>query len=392
MFGPEQRAVTRVLVSSSMLASSISTPAALIDLDRVESNAARMSERVSRLGARLRPHVKTHKTIEGARLQVRGHFGGITVSTLAEAHHYAKAGFRDICYAVPIGIPRLEEAAELSRNVEALHLLVDHGTALRELETCARAQGIELSAYLKVDCGYHRAGVDPDSDESVDLAKRMSDSPHVSFRGILTHAGHSYGCSSPDEIRVVAEQERTVMTRFAEKLRRAGAEPPEVSVGSTPTMSVAETLEGVTEARPGNYVFFDRFQSTVGSCTTDDVAFSILATVLGHYPERRELLVDAGALALSKDEGPAHVDSACGYGAITDLTGRRALEHLRVHSLSQEHGKIAGATAADFEALPLGARLRIVPNHSCLSAALFERYHVIRNDEIVDEWRPVRGW
>jgi D-serine deaminase-like pyridoxal phosphate-dependent protein len=375
-----------------MLESTVATPAALVDLDRIEANATRMSERVARLGAKLRPHVKTHKTVEGARLQVRGHFGGITVSTLAEAHRYAEAGFRDITYAVPIAIPRLPEVAELSRSVEALHLLVDHEATLGEVESCAKAKEVVLSAYLKVDCGYHRAGVDPEKEESLRIARRMNDSPHVSFRGILTHAGHAYACKGREEIRRVAEQERSVMEKFANKLARAGAAPPEVSVGSTPTMALAESLEGVTEVRPGNYVFFDRFQSTVGSCTVDDVAFSVLATVLSHYPERGEILVDAGALALSKDEGPTHMEPECGYGAVTDISGQRALEHLRVFSLSQEHGKIAGARAADFAALPVGARLRIVPNHSCLSAALFDRYHVHRDGKLVDEWRPVRGW
>ena len=381
-----------LLICSGMLEQSISTPAALVDLERVEANTSGMSDKMSRLGAKLRPHVKTHKTVEGARLQVRGHFGGITVSTLAEARHYAKAGFRDIAYAVPIAIQRLEEAAELSRSLAALHLLVDQEATFREMEACARAKRLELSAYLKVDCGYHRAGVDPESDRSIGLAVRMRDSSHVSFRGILTHAGHSYDGKNQGEIRAVAEQERSVMVKFAERLRSAGAPPPEVSVGSTPTMAVAESLEGVTEARPGNYVFFDRFQSTVGSCSTENVAFSVLTTILGHYPARGELLVDAGALALSKDQGPTHMEPRCGYGAVTDVAGRGVLRHLRVHSLSQEHGKIAGAVASDFEALPVGARLRILPNHSCLTAALFERYYVVRNEQLVDEWKPVRGW
>ena len=380
------------MICSGMLERSIATPAAIVDLERIEANTSRMSDKMIRLGVKLRPHVKTHKTVEGARLQVRGHFGGITVSTLAEARHYAKAGFRDIAYAVPVPIPRLEEMAELSRSLVALHLLIDQETTFREMEACARAKQLEFSAYLKVDCGYHRAGVDPERDESIDLARRIRDSSHVSFQGILTHAGHSYYGKNQGEIRSVADQERSVMVKFAERLRSVGVSPPEVSIGSTPTMAVTESLEGVTEARPGNYIFFDRFQSTVGSCSTENVAFSVLTTILGHYRSRGELLIDAGALALSKDEGPTHVEPRCGYGVVTDVAGREVFRHLRVYSLSQEHGKIAGAGAADFEALPVGARLRILPNHSCLAAALFDRYYVLRNEQLVDEWIPVRGW
>jgi D-serine deaminase-like pyridoxal phosphate-dependent protein len=370
----------------------IATPAAIVDLDRLEANAGRMAERVKRLGARLRPHVKTHKSVEAARLQVRGHFGGITVSTLAEARFFARAGFRDITYAVPVAPQRLGEAIELARSLDALHLLLDHEATFAAMEASAKPAGVRLSAFLKVDCGYHRAGVDPEREESVALAVRMARSPHVAFDGILTHAGHSYHASSPEEIRAVAETERSVMVRFAEKLARAGAPPPEVSVGSTPTVSLGESLEGVTEARPGNYIFFDRFQAAVGSCSLSDTAFSVLVTVLGQYPDRNELLVDAGALALSRDEGPTHLDPECGYGAVFSADGREHHSALRVRSISQEHGKIEGKSPIDFASLPVGTRLRIVPNHSCLTAALFDRYHVVREGRLVDEWRPARGW
>jgi D-serine deaminase-like pyridoxal phosphate-dependent protein len=370
----------------------IRTPAALVDLNRLEANTSRISERVRGLGAKLRPHVKTHKCVEAARLQVRGHFGGITVSTLAEARFFAAAGFRDITYAVPIAVDRLEEAVELGRSIDALHLLLDHEATFEAMSACARAKGARLSSYLKVDCGYHRAGVDPEKEESVRLALRMARSEQVAFRGILTHAGHSYHGRSPEEIRAVAETERRVMVDFGRKLSAAGAPPPEISVGSTPTISLGESLDGVTEARPGNYVFYDRFQAAVGSCDMESAAFSVLATVLGHYPERNEILIDAGGLALSRDEGPTHLDPECGYGAVFSGDGRSHLATLRVRSISQEHGKIQGTSPIDYRAIPVGAKLRIVPNHSCLSAALFERYHVFRGDEVVEEWRPVRGW
>jgi D-serine deaminase-like pyridoxal phosphate-dependent protein len=370
----------------------IPTPAALVDLDRLEANTSRISERVRGLGAKLRPHVKTHKCVEAARFQIRGHFGGITVSTLAEARFFAGAGFRDITYAVPVAVSRLEEAVEIGRSIDCLHLLLDHESTFEAMSACARAKGVRISSFLKVDCGYHRAGVDPESERSVALALRMARSAEVDFRGILTHAGHSYHSANAEEIKAVAEVERSVMVRFAEKLALAGAPPPEVSVGSTPTISLGESLDGVTEARPGNYVFYDRFQAAVGSCGIANAAFSVLATVLSHYPERNEILIDAGGLALSRDEGPTHLDADCGYGEVFSADGSSHLASLRVRSISQEHGKIEGLAPLDYSLLPVGAKLRIVPNHSCLSAALFDRYHVFRGGAVVDEWRPVRGW
>ncbi len=375
-----------------MPVSRLNTPCALVDLDVVERNASRMRDRLARLGVRLRPHVKTHKCVEAARLQLGGAQGPITVSTLAEARFFADAGFADITYAVPVAPERVPEAIELGRRISRLALLFDHEATLAELEKAAEATGTRVPAYLKVDCGYHRAGVDPSSEAAVALAARAASSPWVELAGVLTHAGHAYHCRNPREIAGVARQERDVTVRFAETLRTAGIGVQEVSIGSTPTMSVAEKLPGVTEARPGNYLFFDAFQAAVGACTLDDCAFSVLVTVIGVYPERRTLLVNAGALALSRDEGARHLDPDFGFGAVFSPDRSRHYWELNVFSLSQEHGQIAVSTPRSVAEFPVGTKLRIVPNHSCLSAALFDRYTVLRGREIVDEWRPVRGW
>ncbi len=367
------------------------TPAALVDLEVLERNAARMADRAARLGVRLRPHVKTHKTLEAARLQVRGHFGGITVSTLAEAAFFAAGGFRDVTYAVPIVPAKLAEAAELAARLDRLSLLVDHPDAAAAVESCARDRGVRLAVFLKVDCGARRAGVDPTGDAGARLAARLASSPDLDFRGILTHAGQAYRCRSAGEIRAVAAHERDVMATFAARLRAAGVRVEEVSIGSTPTMAAAEDLQGITEVRPGNYAFFDATQAAIGSCSLEEVAFSVLVAVIGVYPERREVLVDGGALALSKDPGPVHVDPECGFGIACTSAGER-LPGMRVAGLSQEHGVLRSDAALDAARLAIGSRLRIVPNHSCLAAALFERYAVIRGGEVVDEWRPVRGW
>lgn len=351
-----------------------------------------MAARARSLGVRLRPHVKTHKCLEAARLQVSAGCDGITVSTLAEARFFAQAGFRDLTYAVPLAPQRATEAAELAATVDALHVLVDHDDAIEAAEQAAKKRGKALSVFLKVDCGYHRAGVDPYSTAASSLARRLASSQHLSFQGILTHAGHSYACRTPEQLREVAAQERDVMAELASQLRSQGIEVRTVSVGSTPTMSVVDRLDGVTEIRPGNYVFYDAFQAAIGSCTLHDTAFTVLATVVGRYPERGALVIDAGALALSKDLGARHVDPGAGYGVAQSVDRVSTWTNVHIHALSQEHGHMHVDGGLEPGMFRIGEKVRIIANHSCLSAALFDRYFVVDGDAVVGEWKPVRGW
>ena len=368
---------------------SVPTPAAIIDLERVMDNTARMSARAHALGVRLRPHVKTHKCIEVARLQTESHFGGITVSTLAEAAHFAQAGFKDITFAVPIAPGRVQRALSIAESLERLNLLVDDDVAIDALASAGALSPIPV--YLKVDCGYHRAGVDPASPDALRLARRLHDESAIEFVGILAHAGHSYDCDGPAAIRKVAEQERAVTVAFAEQLRAAGIPCPEVSVGSTPTSSLVEDLTGVTEIRPGNYALFDVFQAGIGSCGVANIALSVVTEIIGVYPARGTILVDAGALALSKDQGPRHVAADAGYGVVCSLDGT-PLSGLSLIGLSQEHGKIRVEDAGHIQRLQVGDRLRVLPNHSCLVTALYDALQVLEDDALVDAWRPARGW
>jgi D-serine deaminase-like pyridoxal phosphate-dependent protein len=367
----------------------LSTPAAVIDRQVMTRNVAVMTDRIKRLGARLRPHVKTHKCAEIARMQVPDH-GGLTVSTLAEARFFAAAGFKDITYAVPIAPGRLAEAAELAEQVDRLHLLVDSPYTVGEAERCARERQTRLSVLLKVDCGGGRAGIDPDSRSSLVLAEQIHSSSWLELAGILTHAGHAYSCHDRQEIISVARQERQVMIDFADKLAGIGMTVPTISIGSTPTMALVEDLSGINEVRPGNYVFHDVYQAAIGVCDLADIALSVLVTVVGAYPERSQVVIDAGALALSKDPGPIHVDPGCGFGVVLPAADG-PLSGLTVTSLSQEHGVIQCSAQQAMELQP-GTRLRVLPNHSCLTAAMFNRYHVLDRGHITDIWQPVRGW
>lgn len=346
-----------------------------------------MREKAQRSGIGFRPHMKTHKTAEAARMQFGGGTGPITVSTLAEAEFFAGHGFDDITYAVPIGPGKLPRAAALASQIKTLNLLIDSFEALRALEDFHGQQRTRFNVFLKVDCGYHRAGVDPASDEALQLARAMGESPSIHFRGLLTHAGHSYHAHGPQEIREIAAQETSALTSFREKIN--GGKLLVRSIGSTPTCSVVEELKEAEEVRPGNYVFFDAFQSAIGSCTLDQCAVSVLATVIGHYPQQGHLLVDAGALALSKDAGPDHIDPQFGFGIVCDLNLRVLPMKLKV--LSQEHGKIE-ATPEVIAQFAIGTRLRIIPNHSCLTAAMYDVYQVLEQGKIATQWCPVRGW
>ncbi len=359
----------------------LKTPAFLVDRNIVEQNCARMRNKALASGVFFRPHVKTHKTIEIARMQHGGALGPITVSTLAEGEFYAEAGFEEITYAVPIAPEKIDQAGALAKKIEQFNILIDSEAALRALETHV---GV-FDVFLKIDCGYHRAGVDPDDPESVRLALAIARSPSVHFQGLLTHAGHSYDAKSIEEIRRVAAEETAALTRFRSKLAKEGLGTVVRSVGSTPTASVVDRFEDTDEVRPGNYVFYDAFQATIGSCTRADCAVSVLATVVGSYPDRREAIIDAGALALSKDLGPNHIDTKFGYGIVCDINLQPV--PMRLISISQEHGKLQAANPPS-----IGTQLRIIPNHSCLTSAMYDVYHVIDRGNLVEEWRPVRGW
>jgi D-serine deaminase-like pyridoxal phosphate-dependent protein len=368
----------------------IKTPSLVLDVERVKRNASRMAERVSQLGARLRPHVKTHKCVEVARLQTVGHTGAITVSTLQEARAFSRQGFRDILYAVPIEPGKFDEAIALSRECERLSLITDDMDVPAQLNERAQRAGVHLDLYLKIDCGYHRCGVEPESAEAVEIPRRILDSSNLRFAGVLTHAGHSYHCRSSEELMKVARHERDSMVETAARLRSMSIPVPVVSIGSTPTITHVDHLEGVHEARPGNYIFFDAFQASLGSCGFGDCALTVLSAVVHRDRTRRKVVLDAGAIALSKDRGAVELDPSCGYGLVLDLEGRDT--GARVQGLSQEHGELVVEDEETFDRLKVGARVRILANHSCLTAAQHSHYNILEQGRIVDRWEIQRGW
>ena len=371
------------------------TPSALIDLKRLKINTERMIHSAQTLGVKLRPHVKTHKTLDGARYQTQDHFGGgITVSTLAEAEFYGEHGFQDVTYAVPLTPNKVKRALQLSRRIPAFQVLIDSLEMGQILGQMCSEQQQHLSVLIKIDCGYGRAGLRPTDPNLLTLAQHLHTDSWIHFEGLLTHAGHSYSCRNVEEIKEVAREEYHKMIQARDALHAKGIPTPTVSLGSTPTAtvfpSIFDSLEGITEMRPGNYIFFDLFQASIGSCKIEEIALSVLSEVIAYYPHRNEILIDAGALALSKDLGAHQGDDAL-FGRVCTVDYQE-YSHLSLIGLSQEHGKIKVASGFDWSQIQIGIPLRILPNHSCLVSALYDRLYVVEGEDVLDEWKPVRGW
>jgi D-serine deaminase-like pyridoxal phosphate-dependent protein len=368
---------------------SLKTPSLILDVAKVKRNAERMTQRIKQFGADLRPHIKTHKCLEVARIQTAGHSGAITVSTLAEARAFAANGFSKITYAIPVEPGKFAEAIEISRDCE-LSLLTDDIDVPDQLNDAAKHAKVHLNLFLKVDCGYHRCGVEPTSREAVEIPRRIANASNLRFAGILTHAGHSYNCQTKAEVLDLARHERDLMANFGDVLRKEVGEVPIVSIGSTPTITSVDHLNGIDEVRPGNYIFFDAFQATLGSCSFDDCALTVLASVVHRDRSRRKVIIDAGAIALSKDRGPLQLNPDCGYGRVLDLAGEDL--GLTVNEMSQEHGVVKAKDEDILDRLTVGSRVRVLANHSCLTAAQHSYYNVLEGENVVDQWKIHSGW
>ncbi|MBX3561643.1 MAG: alanine racemase [Sphingomonas sp.] len=360
----------------------------------MDRNIARLRGRLEALGVAARPHLKTGKSIEVARRMMATPEGPATVSTLAEARRFVEAGVRDITYAVGITPAKLDEVLALRAGGVDLAVLLDSPEQAEAVATASREAGAAIPAYIEIDCDGHRAGVAPDDAARLTaIAAALAKGAEV--RGVLTHAGGSYGAKGAEAMRACAAAERDAVVTAAGHLRAAGFACPAVSVGATPTAHHADDLTGVTEVRAGVYVFHDLVMAGLGVCALDDIAISVLATVIGHQAEKGWTLVDAGWMALSRDRGTAAQEVDQGYGLVCDLAGR-PFGDLIVASANQEHGILAlrpGSSAAP-PVLAVGDRVRIFPNHACATAAQHDRYHVVdgASDEIRVVWPRFGGW
>jgi len=357
-------------------------------------NIHRLSDRIAAKGVTLRPHLKTAKSVDIARLLLTGGDGPATVSTLAEAEMFAAARVRDICYAVGITPQKLDRVAAIRAGGCDLSVLLDSVDQAEAVNAASDRHGDEIPALIEIDCDGHRSGLDPTDPRIVEIGKVLH-AGAAELRGVLTHAGESYTVTGKAAHRAFAEQERKAAVDGAEALRLAGLPCPVVSVGSSPTAHAVESLEGITEVRAGVYVFFDLVQAGIGVCEVDDIALSVLTTVIGHQREKGWVITDAGWMAMSQDRGTADHEVDQGYGVVCD-EGGRVIPDLIVVGANQEHGVVAvrEGSKGELPELPIGTRLRILPNHACATAAQFGEYRVvpIGKGDPVKVWERIGGW
>jgi D-serine deaminase-like pyridoxal phosphate-dependent protein len=371
----------------------LETPALLLDEAQMDRNIERMRSRLRRLGVAFRPHVKTNKAMDVARRMMETPEGPITVSTLLEAEYFAEHGVKDILYAVCIAPNKLDHVAALQARGVRLSLILDSMETARLLAARTRSHGQRFEVLIEIDSDGHRSGLKPDAGALLEIGQYL-EANGIPVKGVLTHAGSSYDCTTPQAIAAMAEQERAAAVHAAQRLREAGIACPVVSVGSTPTALFAEHLGGVTEVRAGVFVFFDLVMAGLNVCRLDEIALSVLATVIGHRPDKGWTLLDAGWMAMSRDRGTAGQAVDQGYGLVCDLDGK-PLDDLLLVGANQEHGIMAHRSGKVEGALhlPVGTQVRILPNHACSTAAQYPRYQVLGpGHEVTATWQRFSGW
>ena len=372
---------------------SLDTPVALIDVSRMQHNIQRMQQRMNKLGVRLRPHVKTSKSLPVIEAQLAAGACGVTVSTLKEAEYCFANGIDDVFYAVAMAPGKLHQALALRRKGYRLSILTDSVVAAQHIVAFGQEHDERFEVWIEIDCDGHRSGLAADDETLVAVARLLIDGG-MQLCGVMTHAGSSYDLDTPEALEAMAEQERSLCVSAAGRIRGAGLPCPEVSIGSTPTALSAQSLEGVTEVRAGVYVFFDLVMHNIGVCAADELALSVLTTVIGHQQDKGWIIVDAGWMAMSRDRGTQRQRQDFGYGQVCTESGNW-IEGARVTGANQEHGIItlAAEDSGDItERFPIGSRLRILPNHACATGAQFPDYHVPDAEGSVHTWSRLHGW
>jgi D-serine deaminase-like pyridoxal phosphate-dependent protein len=371
----------------------LETPCLVLEKSRLIANVARLRRHLQPFGVGFRPHMKTAKSIDVARLVMDGAQGPVTVSTLKEAEYFLGHGVRDLLYAVGIAPNKLDHVFDLRRRGANLAVILDNvETAQLVAARCVERRD-PLAVLIEVDTDDHRSGIKPPNPALIAVGRTLHNNGAI-LRGVMTHAGSSYGLHDRTSFEAMAEQERSRIVAAAISLRAAGLPCPEVSVGSTPTAHFARELTGVTEVRAGVFMFFDLVMAGIGVCDVGDIALSVLATVIGHQHDKGWIIVDAGWMAMSRDRGTARLAIDQGYGVVCNLAGDPIPDLIMIDA-NQEHGILAARPGAQLAPpkLPAGAVVRILPNHACATGAQHDRYHVIDRGQTVSAiWPRIHGW
>ncbi len=384
-------------MTTTKLLQQLDTPCLLLDQDKLLNNIQRMRDKAKAHNVCLRPHMKTAKCMAIADLFADSETGKspITVSTLQEAEYFADAGYNNILYAVGIEPGKFERAKRLYQKGIALKVVLDNIAVAKQLDGFAQAQDTSIQVMIEVDVDGHRAGIRPDDKELIPLARFLQQSNHIEFNGLMTHTGESYASANLEQAKQHAVQEQAGILQAKSILQQAGISVPRVSIGSTPTVVAADGFAGIDEIRPGVFVFYDLFQAQLGACQYSDIALTVLCSVVNHKPEYNRIILDAGALALSKDRSTAEQEHDFGYGQLLHVDGRDT--GLVVKAVNQEHGIVDLPDTMSVSDFPIGSKLRVVPNHACMTAAAYPAYNVLVSDSESDElgikcWQRCNGW
>lgn len=381
------------LVDKHLSDPDVPTPCLVIDAKKLAANIEKGKRKAQALGLAFRPHLKTHKCIEIARMQMTSPEGPATASTLKEARAYAQAGIKDLIYAVGIAPQKLYEVLAIRNTGCDLKIILDSRQAAEAVSNFCSSHKCTIPVLIEIDTDGHRSGMLPDSPELIETAAALKDG--AEFKGVLTHAGSSYDSQNLEFIKHKAVEEKNGILSAAKNLSKAGFNSEIISVGSSPTFIFAENESGITEMRAGVYVMGDLFQSNIGVCRIDEIAPSVLATVIGWQKEKHQVIVDAGWLAMSRDRGTGNQNPDYGYGLVCGLDGS-PLDGGRVivKGANQEHGIIesTGEDPLDLEKFPIGSRVRILPNHACPTLAAHPCYFLVEGLRITKRLEHVSGW
>ena len=354
----------------------LDTPTLLLDQDKLEANIAEMALFAKENGLMLRPHIKTHKSVKIAKMQMDSGAVGITTAKIGEAEVMAHAGIKDILIAYPVAAKKkINRLLNLLDQGVQLKIAADNPEQVMLLDEFMAQTPYQLEVWIKVNSGLNRCGVEPGR-EAISLAKDITLKKNLTLGGIFTHAGHSYAAPSLAEIEQIGLLEGKAVAESAEACEREGIPIAVRSVGSTPTYKIAGKVKGINEVRPGNAVFFDAIQTSLGVTEIDRCALSVLATVVGKY-QRSRLVFDTGSKVLNLDQGAHGNKSVKGFGHVMDHP------EITMERLSEEHGvaSVDGETS-----LGLNDIVQIIPNHACPVVNLFDQYIVHRNGIVKDVW------
>jgi len=353
----------------------LDTPALLVDLDRLAANIDGMAVMARASGLDLRPHFKTHKSVEIARRQIAAGAIGMTVAKLDEAEALVEGGITDVLVAYEIvSEPKLRRAMALAARAR-LAFAIDSVAGARALARAAEAAGLRVRAWIEIDCGLRRCGVQPA--DAAPLAAAVARLAGIELDGVFTHAGNAYAATSREQIECIAREEAGSVREAAAAIRAKGIPVRVVSVGSTPTAEFVAREPGVTELRPGNYVFYDATQVALGTVPPESCALTVAATVVSR-PTPERAVIDAGSKTLGLDKGAHGTSLLTDYGRLVDgkADGKGALERL-----SEEHGMLRVAPDSP---LGPGDRVRVVPNHACTIGNMGRSYVGIRDGVVAE--------